>query len=215
MNDDSRRGVRPGRRRPAASHPPGTSCRPAPEASSMIACSCANCRPPRRADRSSRLPLAVNCCCGCCAVSSAPSSSAWPSLAFRYYAVEDRRQLHGLVGLLRHPRSSGCSSSSPTLLVRNKQITTMSAIYFGLLLGLLLGHILSTALEPFLFDCRSRTRPRHRRAARCRAAHHRRLLLHLRLDAAADQGRIPLHHPLRGVLQADQGEPSRWFWTPV
>jgi uncharacterized protein YacL len=38
------------------------------------------------------------------------------------------------------------------LLVRNKQITTLSALYFGLLLGLLLGNILSTALEPFLFD---------------------------------------------------------------
>jgi uncharacterized protein YacL len=38
------------------------------------------------------------------------------------------------------------------LLVRNKQITTLSALYFGLLLGLLLGNILSTALEPFLFE---------------------------------------------------------------
>jgi uncharacterized protein YacL len=38
------------------------------------------------------------------------------------------------------------------VLIRNKQITTLSAIYFGLLLGLLLGNILSTALEPFLFD---------------------------------------------------------------
>ncbi|MFM7150590.1 MAG: PIN/TRAM domain-containing protein [Gemmataceae bacterium] len=38
------------------------------------------------------------------------------------------------------------------LLLRNKQITTISAIYFGLLLGLLLGNILSTALEPFLFE---------------------------------------------------------------
>src|SRR4051794_23700248 len=37
------------------------------------------------------------------------------------------------------------------VLVRNKQITTISAIYFGLLLGLLLGNILSTALDPFLF----------------------------------------------------------------
>ena len=33
----------------------------------------------------------------------------------------------------------------------NKQITTLSALYFGLLLGLLLGYLLSTALEPFLF----------------------------------------------------------------
>src|SRR4051812_39169173 len=32
------------------------------------------------------------------------------------------------------------------VLVRDKQITTLSAIYIGLLLGLLLGHILSTAL---------------------------------------------------------------------
>jgi uncharacterized protein YacL len=37
------------------------------------------------------------------------------------------------------------------VLVRNKQITTLSAVYFGLLLGLLLGNILSSALDPFLF----------------------------------------------------------------
>jgi uncharacterized protein YacL len=42
------------------------------------------------------------------------------------------------------------------ILFRDKQITTISAIYFGLLLGLLLGNILSTALEPFLFDLESR-----------------------------------------------------------
>jgi uncharacterized protein YacL len=42
------------------------------------------------------------------------------------------------------------------ILLRNKQITTLSAIYFGLLLGLLLGNILSTALEPFIFDWGSR-----------------------------------------------------------
>ena len=38
------------------------------------------------------------------------------------------------------------------ILIRNKQITTISAIYVGLLLGLLLGNILSTALEPFIFE---------------------------------------------------------------
>jgi uncharacterized protein YacL len=37
-------------------------------------------------------------------------------------------------------------------LIRDKQITTISAVYFGLLLGLLIGNILSTALEPFLFE---------------------------------------------------------------
>jgi uncharacterized protein YacL len=38
------------------------------------------------------------------------------------------------------------------LLVRNKQITTVSAVYFGLLLGLLLGTLFFTALEPFVAD---------------------------------------------------------------
>jgi uncharacterized protein YacL len=38
------------------------------------------------------------------------------------------------------------------LLVRNKQITTISAVYFGLLLGLLLGTLFSTAVEPFITD---------------------------------------------------------------
>jgi uncharacterized protein YacL len=45
------------------------------------------------------------------------------------------------------------------LLIRNKQITTISAIYCGLLLGLLLGNILSTALEPLLFDLDTSNRP--------------------------------------------------------
>lgn len=36
--------------------------------------------------------------------------------------------------------------------VPNKQITTISAVYFGLLLGLVLGALFSMALEPFLND---------------------------------------------------------------
>src|SRR5215510_14658524 len=36
------------------------------------------------------------------------------------------------------------------IFVRNKQITTISAVYFGLLMGLLLGTLFSLALEPFL-----------------------------------------------------------------
>jgi uncharacterized protein YacL len=38
------------------------------------------------------------------------------------------------------------------VLVRNKQITTVSAVYFGLLMGLLLGTLFSTAVEPFITD---------------------------------------------------------------
>ncbi len=48
--------------------------------------------------------------------------------------------------------SSGVLIVLTDVLTSNKQITTLSAIYFGLLLGLLLGNILSTALEPFIFD---------------------------------------------------------------
>src|SRR5207253_1502269 len=36
------------------------------------------------------------------------------------------------------------------VLVRNKQVTTISAVYFGLLLGLLLGTLFSLALEPLV-----------------------------------------------------------------
>ncbi len=38
------------------------------------------------------------------------------------------------------------------LLVRDKQITTISAVYFGLLIGLLIGTITAKALDPFLSD---------------------------------------------------------------
>jgi uncharacterized protein YacL len=44
------------------------------------------------------------------------------------------------------------------VLVRNKQITTVSAVYFGLLMGLLLGTLFSMALEPF-FSGLARERP--------------------------------------------------------
>lgn len=38
------------------------------------------------------------------------------------------------------------------LLIRRKEITTISAVYFGLLLGLLLGNLLAVGLDPFFFD---------------------------------------------------------------
>src|SRR6516225_5708621 len=36
--------------------------------------------------------------------------------------------------------------------LRHKEITTISAVYFGLLLGLLLGSFFSSALDPFLTE---------------------------------------------------------------
>ena len=46
----------------------------------------------------------------------------------------------------------GCAAVGIDLFVRNKQITTVSAIYFGLLMGLLLGALFSLALEPLIHD---------------------------------------------------------------
>ena len=88
----------------------------------------------------------------------------------------------------------------------NKQITTISALYFGLLLGLLLGNILSLALDPFLFDVNVNTElPQiHMLQQRPGTPYHGRLLLHLHFHPLADQGRIPLYHSLCGILQADQ-----------
>lgn len=46
----------------------------------------------------------------------------------------------------------GVITVSLDLLVKDKHITTISAIYFGLLLGLLFGTLFSSALEPFFTD---------------------------------------------------------------
>jgi uncharacterized protein YacL len=46
----------------------------------------------------------------------------------------------------------GIVTLATDLSIRNKQITTVSAIYFGMLLGLLLGTLFSTVLEPFVGD---------------------------------------------------------------
>src|SRR5947209_4966492 len=46
--------------------------------------------------------------------------------------------------------ASGLGAVAVDLLVKNKQITTVSALLFGLLLGLVLGTLFSMALEPLL-----------------------------------------------------------------
>jgi uncharacterized protein YacL len=71
-------------------------------------------------------------------------------LAFRQFS-EEKDDSYGYVAFFT-TLGIGLLIVVTDVLVRNKQITTLSALYFGLLLGLLLGNILSTALEPFLFD---------------------------------------------------------------
>jgi uncharacterized protein YacL len=46
----------------------------------------------------------------------------------------------------------GVAAVTIDLVVRNKQITTISAVYFGLLLGMVLGTLFSFALEPFVSE---------------------------------------------------------------
>src|SRR5262249_55663486 len=48
--------------------------------------------------------------------------------------------------------ATGILVVSVDLLVRNKQITTISAVYFGLLMGFLLGNFFWSALEPLVVE---------------------------------------------------------------
>lgn len=54
----------------------------------------------------------------------------------------------GFLGVL----GAGSLILAGDILIRDKQITTISAVYFGLIIGLLIGTITSSALEPFLSD---------------------------------------------------------------
>ncbi len=75
---------------------------------------------------------------------------AW--VAFQYFMAGSRpdttRGIQAFVAIL----GIGFFVLATDLLVRNKQITTISAVYFGLLLGLLLGTLFSMALEPMVTD---------------------------------------------------------------
>jgi uncharacterized protein YacL len=72
-------------------------------------------------------------------------------LAFRHFSQGHGGSADGYIAFLCI-LGAGLLIVVTDILIRNKQITTLSAVYFGLLLGLLLGNILSTALEPFIFD---------------------------------------------------------------
>jgi uncharacterized protein YacL len=88
-------------------------------------------------------------------------------VAFRFYlnqetADHDTRAWAALFGIL----TLGVLIITTDVLVRNKQITTLSAVYFGLLLGLLLGNMFSAALDPFLFDAEIAKEQAQRQAVR-------------------------------------------------
>jgi uncharacterized protein YacL len=72
-------------------------------------------------------------------------------LAFQHFSEVGDNTLYGWTAFLAI-LAMGLLIVCTDVLVRGKQITTISAIYFGLLLGLLLGNILSSALDPFVFE---------------------------------------------------------------
>jgi uncharacterized protein YacL len=54
------------------------------------------------------------------------------------------------IGIFAGVLAVGIAAVGIDVFVRNKQITTVSAVYFGMLMGLLLGTLFSSALEPFV-----------------------------------------------------------------
>ena len=86
------------------------------------------------------------------------------------------------------------------LLTPRKRIQTISAFYFGVIVGIFLSE--SHHATPSSRPCNSTwTRRCTWRFERVHDLH----LLRLRVDPSANQGRLSLHHPLRGVLQGGQG----------
>jgi uncharacterized protein YacL len=75
---------------------------------------------------------------------------AW--VAFDYYASPPQRNPVMGTTFFFIILGIGALVVAGDLLVKNKQITTVSAVYFGLLLGFLLGNLFSTGLKPFVED---------------------------------------------------------------
>ncbi len=71
-------------------------------------------------------------------------------LTFRYFDRNDQF-VQGLLWFLAVLVLGGVVVAGD-IMIRNKQITTLSALYFGLLLGLLLGGLFSNAVVPFLSE---------------------------------------------------------------
>lgn len=71
-------------------------------------------------------------------------------IAFQYLAREDQGDWAGGAFAFFAILGAAFLVVATDLLVKNKQITTISAVYFGLLMGLLLGSLLSMALEPIV-----------------------------------------------------------------
>ena len=73
------------------------------------------------------------------------------AMAAFYSLIQGNQDYFHAWGLFLGILAGGAFIVLTDIWLTNKQITTLSALYFGLLLGLLLGYILSNALAPFIF----------------------------------------------------------------
>ena len=97
---------------------------------------------------------------------------------------------------------------------RRKHLDTISAVYFGLIVGLFLTYVVGLALTPLFPNPEVGNY-----AVQIRAASQLVIgagaLLRLHQPVDADQGRFPLHHSLRRVRQGGQGAASPASSTPA
>ena len=104
-------------------------------------------------------PGVRSCSCGSSAARTSPCSSGIAVVRVATVFVEQARTRTAV----RRRRSASWPSARLVLFTdlreKQKQITTISAVYFGLLLGLLLGWLFSLALDPLLEVRASRTEP--------------------------------------------------------
>jgi uncharacterized protein YacL len=78
---------------------------------------------------------------------------------FAFIYCEKHYSFGAGVGAFAAILALGVLAVSGDVLIRNKQITTISAVSFGLLLGLVIGALFSMALEPFLSGHLELTQP--------------------------------------------------------
>jgi uncharacterized protein YacL len=79
-------------------------------------------------------------------------SIGWAIVAFMYYNEPPQQNLGLALAAFFGVLLTSLTVVTADLSVRNKEITTVSAFYFGLLLGFLLGTLFANALEPFIAD---------------------------------------------------------------
>jgi uncharacterized protein YacL len=72
------------------------------------------------------------------------------SFALQYMRPEEQDSTRNVILVFAQVLGIGVLTVATDMLIRNKQITTVSAVYFGLIVGLVMGTLLSMVLEPLM-----------------------------------------------------------------